>query len=514
MSSPLEYTPVDAIPSIHATLRAGFASGKLKSIPARRKQLLALAYLVQDNAQAFEDSLHKDLGRPALETRLVDIGASIHEALYAYNNVSTWAKPEKAPFSLNWGATSPVIRKEAKGVVCIIVPFNVPLWCLISPLAGAIAAGNAALLKLPEQTPATSALLAKLVPRYLDPELYAVVNGAVEVNKVILALRWDHIFYTGSGRVGKIVAQAAAAHLTPVSLELGGKNPAIVDPKCDVRVAARRILWGRFTNAGQICTAIDYVLVPREFQDKLVDALLLEYAKAYSQDANARTSIGRLVSNASFARIKALLERTRGLVVAGGLEHIDEADKWIAPTVVRDVQLDDSLMEDEIFGPVLAIVPVDDVDAAIAYVNSRDHPLALYVFSQDKKFKAKVFDNTQSGGAFANESILHAAVDGLPFGGVGGSGSGYHRGKFGFDTFTHLRASYDAPNWMDYILGVRFAPYTTKNMNFLARLTAERLPARGSDGSEGSRKWVLFALATIAAATAVSSGKLRGLIGA
>ncbi|KAF8609342.1 NAD-dependent aldehyde dehydrogenase [Ceratobasidium sp. AG-I] len=456
----LVYTPIDEINQIHARLNASFRSGKTKPIATRKEQLLQIAYMVKDNTDALLDALTADLGRPKLESSFLEIGSLVKETLEMYKSVEKWAKPEKAPFSLNFAAMKPVVRKEPKGVVLIISPFNYPIWLSLSPIIGAVAAGCAVVLKPSELTPASSTLLASLIAKYLDPEIVTVVNGAIPETTRLLDLPWAHIMYTGGGNVGRIVATAAAKHLTPVTLELGGKSPVVVDPNTDMKVAARRILWGKAANAGQTCVAPDYIIVPEEGQDALVKELTAAYNQFYPNGAKESDSFGRIISHGHYDRLKAMIDGTQGTVVIGGAGDADRDSKFIAPTIVKDVKPDDTLMRSEIFGPLLPIVPVKDVDAAIDFINSNDHPLALYVFSSDKKFKAKVFDNTQSGAAVANELIIHIAVDGLPFGGVGPSGYGAHTSKFSFDTFTHLRGSLDSPGWVDLILGARFPPYT------------------------------------------------------
>jgi aldehyde dehydrogenase (NAD+)/aldehyde dehydrogenase (NAD(P)+) len=474
----LAYTPIDEIEKIRNDLKASFQNGKLKSIAFRKTQLLQLAYLMHDNVQRFQDALASDLGRPKLESSFLEINASISECKQAYEGVDKWAKPESPPFSVNFFATRPVIRKEAKGTVLIISPFNFPLFLSFGPIAGAIAAGNTVVLKPSEISTAVSALMTELIPRYIDNDVLRVVNGAIPETTKLLELQWDHILYTGGSAVAKVVSAAAAKHLTPVSLELGGKSPVVVDPACDVKSAARRILWGKTINAGQVCVAPDYVLVPKHFQDKLVDALKETHDSFYPEGPAESESFSRLVSPRHFARVKGLLDNTKGTVVIGGETDADK--KYIAPTVVKDVKSDDSLMSEELFGPVLPIVPVDDVDEAIRFINARDHPLALYVFSSNAAFKNKVFDNTQSGAAIANECVIHTGTEGLPFGGTGQSGSGYHTGKFSFDMFTHLRASLDSPSWTDMILGVRFPPYNSSKEKSLNKLTFPSLPPRPS----------------------------------
>ncbi|EAU89477.1 aldehyde dehydrogenase [Coprinopsis cinerea okayama7 len=501
----LVYTSLEDIEKIHEELRAGFRSGKLNSIEYRKYQLLQIGYLVQENFEAFENALKADLGRPVLESRFVEINTCIGDALKAYKNVEKWAKPEYPAFNINFFAMKPTINKVPKGTVLIIAPFNYPLWLTIGPLVGAIAAGNTVLLKPSESTPAVSSLLAELVPKYLDSDLVRVVNGAVAETSKILELQWDHILYTGSGRVGKIVATAAAKHLTPVSLELGGKSPVIVDPTCDLQTATRRILWGKCTNAGQTCVAPDYILVPRSFQNTFIEALTKTYNEFFPSDAKPSDpdNFARMITPQAFNRVKGLLDATKGTVVLGG--ETDAATKFIAPTIVKDVLPDDSLMSDEIFGPILPIVAVEDIDEAIRFVNSRDHPLALYVFTQDQAVKDRVFRNTQSGAYSVNEVVIHTGVDGLPFGGTGPSGYGEHTGKFSFDMFTHLRSSIDSPSWVDAILKFRYPPYTAKKLkateNFKVKLPAKP-KGPPSVSSSGSRlnKWFVLALAVAVAA--------------
>ncbi|KAF5379237.1 hypothetical protein D9615_006047 [Tricholomella constricta] len=514
--SQLVFTPLEEIDKIHAELRTGYESGKLKSIEYRKYQLLQLGYLVKDNSQRIQEALAADLGRPPLESHFLEISSSIGDIKHAYSNVEKWARPEKPAFSLNFTVMRPVIYKEAKGVVLIISPFNYPVWLTIGPVAGAISAGNSVVLKPSELTPATSSLLAELIPKYLDSDLVRVVNGAIPETTKLLSLQWDHIMYTGSGRVGKIVATAAAKYLTPVTLELGGKSPVIIDPDCDLTTAARRILWGKVVNAGQTCVAPDYILVPKSFQDKFVEALKLAHESFYpkSADPSLPANYSRIITPQAFKRIKGLLDNTQGDVVFGG--QTDEATKFIAPTVVKDVKADDSLMSEEIFGPLLPIVPVEDVDEAIAFINARDHPLALYVFSQNAHFKEKVFNNTQSGAAIANETVIHPGAEGLPFGGVGPSGYGAHTGKFSFDTFTHLRSSLDSPGWIDRILGFRYPPYTDSKFKAAMRLLPS-LPARpaGPPAVAARTKWWgrWFFLAFVVAVAGGLTNRLKTMRG-
>ncbi|KAJ3488890.1 hypothetical protein NLI96_g2510 [Meripilus lineatus] len=523
-------TPIEEIGQIRNTLKKGYQSGKTKPLEFRRNQLIQLGYMMKDNAQRFKEALASDLGRPHQETEFLETNAILGEVKYAIDNLKNWTKPEKLPFMFNWFAMRPTVRKEPKGTVMIISPFNFPVVLLIGPLCGALAAGCTVLLKPSELAPAFAALVAELVPKYLDPDVVQVVNGAVPETTKLLEFHWDHILYTGSGRVARIVLTAAAKNLTPVTTELGGKSPVFIDPNSDLRLAARRIMWGKATNSGQTCVAPDYILIPRDAQDKFVEELKAVYAEFYPTPIKESPDYARMVSVQHAKRAEDLIKQSKGTVVIGGETDVEK--KFVAVTILKDVKFDDVLMSEydsfpeshvfrllianssELFAPILPIVPVQDVDEAIAYVNDHDHPLALYVFSQDDKYKAKVFDNTQSGACLANELLVHIGTPGLPFGGVGPSGSGATTGKFNFDTFTHLRSTLDSPGWVDKIaLGVRFPPYTQDKSNWLAKMQKVDLPPRPGD-KQGSRwpLWLVLAVVGAASSLLMRNGYLSGLI--
>ncbi|PSS37509.1 hypothetical protein PHLCEN_2v716 [Hermanssonia centrifuga] len=518
---PLVYTPVEDIPKIHEDLRKGFRSGKTKSIAYRKEQLAGLAYMIKDNTERFQDALKADLGRPPIESDLLDISAALSEAKDAYDNIEKWAKPEKARWDFNWFAMKPTIRKEPKGVVMIIAPFNFPMLLMLGHLASAIAAGNAVLMKPSELCQATNQLIADLVPQYLDPDLYRVVNGDVPVttkvlshshvrlahlftlflNLQLLELRWDHttrdygITYNTSIRWRESRQNCLrSSSQAPYTSYYRGKSPVIIDPKCDMKLAARRIFWGKIANAGQVCVAPDYVLIPRDAQDHFIQEVQDIYKTFYPTDPATSDSYSRIISEGHTARIKRYIDETKGEIIIGG--EVDVGKKYIAPTVVKNVPFDDSLMDEEIFGPVLPIVPVKDLDEAIEVVNSRDHALSLYVFTQDPAFKAKVFDNTQSGSAVANEVVIHVGATGLPFGGIGPSGSGYHTGKYGFDVFTHHRGTLDNPGWVDtLILKGRYPPYTPEKIRNLRKAFNVSMPPRpGTKAGKRWGLWLVFAL--------------------
>jgi aldehyde dehydrogenase (NAD+) len=331
------------------------------------------------------------------------------------------------------------IVPEPLGVALVIAPWNYPVQLLLLPMAAAVAAGNAVVGKPSELTPATSAALARLVPRYLDERAVAVVEGGVPETTGLLEQRWDHIFYTGNGRVGRVVMAAAAKHLTPVTLELGGKSPVIVDRDANLRVAARRIAWGKFLNAGQTCVAPDYALVHEAVAEPLLDEVRGALRRFYGSDPRQSPDYGRIVNASHFRRLT-------GLIDAGGFDRLvvggerDEAARYIAPTVLSGVAPDAAVMGEEIFGPILAVRTVPDVDAAMDEINAGDKPLALYAFTGSKRTAERIVAGTSSGGVCVNGTVLHLGVPGLPFGGVGESGMGAYHGRTGFDTFSHRKA--------------------------------------------------------------------------
>ncbi|TFK91272.1 aldehyde dehydrogenase [Polyporus arcularius HHB13444] len=496
-----QYTPLDDIPRVLACARNAFLSDRAKPVAFRKQQIAQVGYLLKDNEERFKEALKLDLGRHAVETELFDFGPTYKDVRVAYDNVEKWTKVQPIDFNLNYIAMRPTIKAEPKGVILIVSAFNVPLFLTLGPLVSAIASGCAAVIKPSEAVPHVNLLLAELIPKYLDPELYHVIQGGVAETSKILELRWDHILYIGGERVGRIIAQAAAKHLTPITLELGGKNPVVVDPKVDIEMTARRLLWGRFSNAGQVCTCPEYVLVPRTFQSTLISALKDAYGKFYPDGPENSDSFSRIVTREHAARLQGLLKRTNGEIVCGG--DVDVEKKYVAPTIVNNVTAEDALMGEEMFGPVLLIVPVEDVDEAIAFIQARETPLAVYVFSQDKKFQEKVFSSTRSGAALANETVLSPAVPGFPVGGVGASGYGYYAGKQAFEQFTHYRVSLDNPSWVDtLVFGFRFPPYNDRYKKYVRMMHAP-LPPRPTKGAKTTKPgfawtwWISFVVSML-----------------
>jgi len=435
VSEPHPHTDPSTIPAVVERLRAAFEGGHTRPLEWRRSQLQALERMLAERGDALVEALRADLGKPTLEAWATDVGAVRQEAALARKRLARWTRPEKVPTPLQVRPARSRIVREPLGVVLIIAPWNYPVQLLLAPLVGAIAAGNAAVLKPSEVTPHTSAALARAVADYLDPEAIAVVEGGVPETQALLAERFDHIFYTGNSRVGRIVMEAAAKHLTPVTLELGGKSPCIVDADVDLEVAARRIAWGKFLNAGQTCVAPDYLLVHEDREAELVAALERTVREFYGDDPRASADYARIVSPRHHERLAKLLE---GLDVAFG-GQVDPESRYIAPTVVRNVAGDSPLMREEIFGPILPVLRVPDVESAVEFVRQGEKPLALYVFTRNTEVEDAVVRGTSSGGVCVNGTLWHLANPAMPFGGVGESGMGAYHGHHTFETFSHRK---------------------------------------------------------------------------
>ena len=385
--------------------RQAFASGRTKDVAFRRTQLHAIMRLMQENSKLICDAVYKDLRKPAAESRAVEINTVTNECLVALKQLSSWTKPEQVTKTIATMFDAPFLLREPYGVALIIGAWNYPIHLTFLPLIGAVSAGNCVVLKPSELSPASSRVVAELLPRYMDPECFQVVEGGVEETTQLLREKWDYIFYTGSSRVGRIVYQAAAEHLTPVTLELGGKSPVFFhDSIADVELAAKRLVWGKFLNAGQTCVAPDYVLCSPEVQAKLATVIPKVLADFYGPDVQKSSDYSRIVNGNNVQRLVKLLEATRGKVIVGGKS--DPSDKYIAPTVVTDVSPDDPLMEDELFGPILPIVPVSSVDEAIDFINRREKPLALYVFTKQDSVSNRFLKETSSGSLVINDCML------------------------------------------------------------------------------------------------------------
>jgi aldehyde dehydrogenase (NAD+) len=423
-------------------LRATFGTGRTRDLNWRRAQLVALARMLRENEEDLLAALAEDLGKPRFEAWAGDIAASAGEADHLRKNLGQWARGSSAKLPLPFLPAKATIEPQPRGVVLVIAPWNYPVYLLVTPLAAAIAAGNAVVCKPSELAPATSALMTTLAGKYLDQRAIAFVEGGVEETTGLLEQRFDHILYTGNGTVARIVAHAAARHLTPVTLELGGKYPAIVDADANLKQAASRVAFAKWSNAGQTCIAVDHVWVHRSVHDEFVERLAAEVRERYGADPRQSPDFGRIVNERHTLRIQGLLD-------SGGYDEIavggtvDVEARYIAPTVVTGVKPDSALMGEEIFGPVLPVLSFDDISEPIAHLSGTDHPLALYVFARGNA--DRVLAETTSGGACVNDAMLHVFAPSLPFGGVGESGYGAYHGKWGFDTFSHLRSVYRRP---------------------------------------------------------------------
>lgn len=430
-----------------AGVRATFDSGRSRPMRWRRRQLEGLLAMTHAGERELVDAIRADLGRPVAEAFSADIGHSRMQIAHVLKHFEKWARPTKVnPGALSRPGSAEIIH-EPLGVVLVIAPWNYPLQLLIEPMAAALAAGNCVVAKPSELAPSTAAVMARLIPQHLDNDAVVVVEGGVPETTALLEERFDHIFFTGSTAVGKVVMAAAAKHLTPVTLELGGKSPTIVAADADLAVAAKRIAWGKHLNAGQTCIAPDHVLVEESVKDRFVDLVGDALREFYGDDPKASPDLGRIVNERHHDRLTGLLASAGGTVAIGG--DADRDTKYVAPTVVVDPDPDSPLMSEEIFGPILPVVGVGSIDDAIEQVNSRPKPLALYVFSSSTETADRVLEQTSSGGACVNHALVHVVPDHLPFGGVGPSGMGAYHGKAGFDALSHHKTVLRKPTRPD-----------------------------------------------------------------
>jgi aldehyde dehydrogenase (NAD+) len=433
----------------------------------RKAQLLGVDRMLVEHERRFLDALRVDLGKGDAEGLTTEIAFVRAEVAYMVHNLNKWMRRTRVatPWLL-WPGRGAIVR-EPLGVVLVIGSWNMPIPVLLGPVVAALAAGNAVVMKPSELAPATSALIAELVPLYLDNDAVAVVEGGLAETTALLEQRWDYVFYTGSGSVGRIVAAAAARHLTPVTLELGGKSPAYVAADADIEVSGRRIAWAKWMNAGQVCVSPDHVLVDDAVAEPLVQSIRKALDAFYGPQPRFSTDYGRIVNQRHFDRVIGLLDGHGGNVVVGG-RH-DRNDLYIAPTIIVGPRDDAALMREEIFGPILPVVSVRSADDAIARINAGPKPLALHVFSSSAAVVDRFERETSSGALVGNDAIVNHRIHGLPFGGVGASGYGAYHGRAGFETFTHRKAVFRRPTWLDATL--RYPPYTPARLRALRRLS-------------------------------------------
>lgn len=435
-----------------------FNNGKSKDIDFRINKLKKLKKVIKENEEEILQALKNDLGKSNFEAYATEIGIIYDEINLHIKNVNKWAKREKRKSPMVHYPSKSYVYKEPYGVTLIIGPFNYPFQLVIAPLIGAISAGNTAIIKPSENTINTAKLLEKIINDNFEKEYIRVVDplGGKEVVSYLLDLPFDYIFFTGSVRVGKIVMEKAAKNLTPVTLELGGKSPCIVDSDANINLAAKRIVWGKFLNAGQTCVAPDYICLHKNIKEKFLKALVNEIRSQFGNDIKKSVDYPRVVNTMSLNRFAQYLND--GEIYFGG--EIDKETLYMEPTILTNVKLDSSIMTEEIFGPILPIIEFDDLNQIINIVNDREKPLALYYFSESNKKIEYIIEKTSAGGVTINDTIIHVANGNLPFGGVGPSGLGKYHGKESFNTFSHIKPVMKRGTFIEF--NVRFAPYNNR----------------------------------------------------
>ena len=465
-------TPNSAAPSLRSRFdaqRSGFAATPLPNARTRREWLSALAALLKDNQQAISDAIAADFGcRSDAETRLLEFYPSLEAVAYARRHVAEWMRPERRRTSLLFVPGRSEVRYQPLGVVGIIAPWNYPLYLAVGPLAGALAAGNRVMVKLSEYSQEFGALLARLVRERFPEDLLTVVTGDAAVAAEFASLPFDHLLFTGSTTVGRLVMAAAAKQLTPVTLELGGKCPVVIAPGQDMDYAASRIVFAKLANAGQTCVAPDYVLVPRGEEGDLIEAARAAAERFYTNaDSPDYTSIGH---ERHYWRLRHLLDDTRaqGARIEPLMASAKDGTRKMTPAAVLDVRDSMAIMREEIFGPILPIVSYDGIDSAIAYINARPRPLALYLFDRNRRRIEQTLAQTASGGVTINDCLMHIGQDDLPFGGVGASGMGRYHGPEGFKTFSQIRPVFHQSRLG--ILPLLYPPFTRAITRTLLRL--------------------------------------------
>ena len=430
-----------------------FNTQQTKDINYRKGVLKRLRNEIIEREDDICEAVFADFKKPKFETLIAETQFVLAEINLVLSQLHNWSRPEKVPAPLvNW-PSSDYIYKEPYGTVLIIAPWNYPFQLVFAPLVGAIAAGNTAVVKPSELTPNTSKIVSEIIAKTFDVSHVTSFEGGVEISQKLLAEKWDYIFFTGSTRVGQIVYERAAKHLTPVTLELGGKNPTIVDETASIKLAAKRIVWGKFLNAGQTCIATDYVLVHKNVKDKLIAALKNSIVDSFGAQIEQSEDYARTVNAQHYSKLLEMLEGQE--ILFGGTSN--DLDNYLSPTLVNEPKLDSTLMAGEIFGPILPIIGYDLESEIEKHIKNYGKPLATYVFSKRKSFQNNIIKNFSFGGGAINDTVIHIANSRLPFGGVGASGIGSYHGKRSFDLFSHSKAISRKANWLD--IPLRYPPY-------------------------------------------------------
>ncbi|HCX0546148.1 TPA: aldehyde dehydrogenase [Staphylococcus aureus] len=438
--------------------KAFFNTQQTKDISFRKEQLKKLSKAIKSYESDILEALYTDLGKNKVEAYATEIGITLKSIKNARKELKNWTKTKNVDTPLYLFPTKSYIKKEPYGTVLIIAPFNYPFQLVFEPLIGAIAAGNTAIIKPSELTPNVARVIKRLINETFDANYIEVIEGGIEETQTLIHLPFDHVFFTGSENVGKIVYQAASENLVPVTLEMGGKSPVIVDETANIKVASERICFGKFTNAGQTCVAPDYILVHESVKDDLITALSKTLREFYGQNIQQSPDYGRIVNLKHYHRLTSLLNSAQMNIVFGG--HSDEDERYIEPTLLDHVTNDSAIMQEEIFGPILPILTYQSLDEAIAFIHQRPKPLSLYLFSEDENATQRVINELSFGGGAINDTLMHLANPKLPFGGVGASGMGRYHGKYSFDTFTHEKSYIFKSTRLES--GVHLPPYKGK----------------------------------------------------
>jgi aldehyde dehydrogenase (NAD+) len=444
--------------------RAYFASGTTLPRSFREEQLAALEHAIRKFESKITEALHEDLRKSTLEAYGTEIGFVLAETKHARKHVGGWMRGGSWFSPLLTAPSRSRLYFQPLGTNLIIAPWNYPFHLAFVPLVGAIAAGNVAVIKPSELAPATAAVTAELVRETFDEAFVTVIEGDVTTAQALLARPWDHLFFTGSTEVGRIVARAGAEHLSRVTLELGGKSPAIVQPSAELEVTAKRLMWGKFTNAGQTCVAPDYLLVHSSVHDELIERMRTALRQFYGNDPRQSPDFGRIITPRHYQRLVGLIDRDK--IAIGG--DTDEADRYIAPTVMTDATMDDAAMAEEIFGPILPVMRYETLDEAIAIVGQRPNPLALYLFTRESRDEAPVIDRLSFGGGCINNTLVHMADPAIPFGGIGASGVGSHHGRYSFEAFSHRKGMLKTGTFLDP--SVKYPPYNDAKLSIVKKL--------------------------------------------
>lgn len=434
--------------------RTFFATGSTLNADYRIAALRKLKNCIKAHEQDIMNALRTDLGKGSQESYMCEAGLTLSEISYMLSHTRRFMREKTVATPLAQFASRSYVKPSPYGTVLIMSPWNYPFLLTMEPLVDALAAGNTAIIKPSAYSPATSEVISKIVGECFNPEYVAVVTGGRAENTCLLDADFDYIFFTGSKTVGKEVMRHAAEHLTPVTLELGGKSPCIVAPDADLKLAARRIVFGKYLNCGQTCVAPDYVLCHSSVYEKFIEYVKAEIIRQFSDKPLENPEYGKIINEKHFNRILGLIDRDK--LVFGGASDADALR--IEPVVMRDITEDDAVMKEEIFGPVMPVLSYDDTEGMIARINSHDHPLALYVFSGNKAFIKKITSSISFGGGCVNDTIIHLATSNMGFGGVGGSGMGSYHGRDGFNTFSHRKSIVDKKTWLD--LPMRYQPYS------------------------------------------------------